>query len=274
MEYLAHSLMLIANQEATGQAEYTEYNLPKLKFSSHQLLKSSAWLSFAGISVVFATVTQAQSASAAYVSTNGSCLSVRTGPSTAYQVVDCLPNGTPLPRITGTRNGFARLSSGRYISQRWISGRYNPGHTTKPGGVGGPITLSIGSRGPAVSQVQRSLGIQATGYYGSVTASRVRDFQARNGLLADGVVGPQTRRLLLGYNRPGTRPGVGGPITLGIGSRGPAVSQVQRSLGIQATGYYGPVTASRVRDFQARNGLLADGVVGPQTRNLLFGGYR
>ncbi|QSJ18171.1 peptidoglycan-binding protein [Nostoc sp. UHCC 0702] len=272
MEYLAHSLMLIANQEATGQAEYTEYNLPKLQFSSHQLFKSSAWLAFAGISVLFATVTQAQSASAAYVSTNGSCLTVRSGPSTAYRVVDCLRNGTALPRITGTQNGFARLSPGRYVSQRWISGRYNPGHTNTSGGVGGPITLTIGSRGPAVSRVQQALGIQSTGYYGSVTASRVRDFQARNGLLADGVVGPQTRSILLGNSGSVPRPGVGGPITLTIGSRGPAVSRVQEALGIQPTGYYGSVTASRVRDFQARNGLLADGVVGPQTRNLLFRG--
>ena len=138
MEYLAHSLMLIANQEATGQAEYTEYNLPKLQFSSHQLFKSSAWLAFAGISVFFAAATQAQSASAAYVSTNGSCLSVRSGPSTAYQVVDCIPNGTQLRRIAVTRNGFAKLGPGRYVSQRWISGRYNPGHNNTHGGVGGP----------------------------------------------------------------------------------------------------------------------------------------
>ena len=120
-------------------------------------------------------------------------------------------------------------------------------------------------------EFKQLLGIQATGYYGSVTASRVRDFQARNGLLADGVVGPQTRSILLGNRGTVPRPGVGGPITLTIGSRGPAVSRVQEALGIQATGYYGSVTASRVRDFQARNGLLADGVVRPPNSKSFIG---
>ncbi|RCJ22027.1 peptidoglycan-binding protein [Nostoc minutum NIES-26] len=266
---MAYSLMVLTYEEATGQADYAEYNLPKLQFKSNRIFKSSAWLVLAGISVLSALLTQAQTASAAYVSTNGSCLHIRSGPSTAYRIVECIPNGTVLPAITETQNGFARLSSGRYVSRRWISDTYNP-RPTNPGGVGGPITLRIGSRGAAVSQVQRALGVQPTGYYGSVTASRVREFQARNNLLVDGVVGPQTRSVLLANSDSSSRPGVGGSITLRIGSRGEAVSQVQTALGIQATGYYDSFTASRVREFQARNNLLADGIVGPQTRNTLF----
>lgn len=263
MEYIAYSLMVIANQEATGQADYAEYNLPKFQV---KLLKSSAWLSLAGITVFLAALTQAQTASAAYINTNGSCLTVRTGPSINSPSVNCLPNGTQIT-TRGSVNGFYRLSQYRYVAARWVSGAYNPNPGTGTGAVGNRIILSLGFRGPAVSQVQRALGIQATGYYGSATASRVRNFQARNGLIQDGVVGPQTRNALF---RGGQQPDVGGPITLSFGSRGSTVSQLQRALGIEPTGYYGSVTASRVRDFQARNGLRADGVFGPETRNALF----
>jgi peptidoglycan hydrolase-like protein with peptidoglycan-binding domain len=38
-------------------------------------------------------------------------------------------------------------------------------------------------------------------------------------------------------------------------------------------GYYGPETASIVRQFQSDYGLVVDGEVGPQTWNALFGVY-
>lgn len=53
------------------------------------------------------------------------------------------------------------------------------------------------------------------------------------------------------------------------GSQGPAVAAVQRALGVQATGLFGPSTDRAVRAFQRRRGLLVDGIVGPQTRAAL-----
>jgi len=53
------------------------------------------------------------------------------------------------------------------------------------------------------------------------------------------------------------------------GSRGPAVVQVQRKLGLPADGVYGPQTERAVRHFQARKGLTVDGVVGAQTARAL-----
>jgi peptidoglycan hydrolase-like protein with peptidoglycan-binding domain len=56
------------------------------------------------------------------------------------------------------------------------------------------------------------------------------------------------------------------------GSRGAAVAQVQRGLGLNGTGYYGSVTRRAVMAFQRRAGIQVDGIVGPQTRAALYGG--
>jgi peptidoglycan DL-endopeptidase CwlO len=56
---------------------------------------------------------------------------------------------------------------------------------------------------------------------------------------------------------------------LRMGSRGPAVVKVQRALGIDADGIFGPQTLAAVKRFQRSHGLLVDGIVGPQTRAAL-----
>jgi hypothetical protein len=55
------------------------------------------------------------------------------------------------------------------------------------------------------------------------------------------------------------------PAMLRAGSDGAAVSALQRALGMQATGHFGPVTARAVRAFQRSHGLTVDAIVGPQT---------
>jgi peptidoglycan hydrolase-like protein with peptidoglycan-binding domain len=64
---------------------------------------------------------------------------------------------------------------------------------------------------------------------------------------------------------------------LGLGSRGRSVKRVQRALThagyrVRVTGVFDRVTRSAVRRFQRAHRLTADGVVGPKTRRLLFGG--
>jgi peptidoglycan hydrolase-like protein with peptidoglycan-binding domain len=49
------------------------------------------------------------------------------------------------------------------------------------------------------------------------------------------------------------------------GSSGSPVAALQRALGVNATGTFGPVTARAVRSFQRSHGLSVDGIVGPQT---------
>jgi hypothetical protein len=57
-------------------------------------------------------------------------------------------------------------------------------------------TLSEGSTGKAVKQLQKKLHVRVTGYYGTQTKTAVRRFQRRNGLAADGVAGPATLKKL------------------------------------------------------------------------------
>jgi peptidoglycan hydrolase-like protein with peptidoglycan-binding domain len=61
---------------------------------------------------------------------------------------------------------------------------------------GSSQTLSLGSNGPAVKELQRKLHVQPTGYYGNETRTAVKHFQKRHSLKADGIAGPATLRAL------------------------------------------------------------------------------
>jgi peptidoglycan hydrolase-like protein with peptidoglycan-binding domain len=49
------------------------------------------------------------------------------------------------------------------------------------------------------------------------------------------------------------------------GDKGARVSWVQRRVGAAPDGSYGPKTEAAVKNFQNKNGLSADGVIGPLT---------
>lgn len=53
--------------------------------------------------------------------------------------------------------------------------------------------------------------------------------------------------------------------TLKRGTRGPEVAHLQRLLGVADDGIFGPATDAAVREFQAANELLPDGIVGRMT---------
>ncbi len=146
-----------------------------------------------------------------------------------------------------------------------------------------PVNLSglpqLGSSGPEVFVIQQQLNqagfaVAADGVFGSDTDRAVRSFQSANGLVVDGVVGPATRQALAsdgGVYRPvsATRPS---GTYWQRGDQGPDVRLLQSSLN-QLGYYFGPIngvfdgpTEVAVRQFQRDNGLVADGVVGPDTR--------
>jgi peptidoglycan hydrolase-like protein with peptidoglycan-binding domain len=117
--------------------------------------------------------------------------------------------------------------------------------------------LKRGSTGSRVEKVQRWLGIEADGIFGSATVRAVKRFQRRHGLTADGVVGPATWRALHSASRSKR--------TASGGSRSSSVKTLQRLLGIPADGVFGPGTEAAVKRFQREHGLTPDGVVGPAT---------
>lgn len=74
---------------------------------------------------------------------------------------------------------------------------------------------------------------------------------------------PTTTTTTLTFSYPGT------PIKLG--SKGDAVKLVQAKVGATPDGDFGLVTERRVKDWQAKNALLADGIVGSVTWKKMFG---
>jgi N-acetylmuramoyl-L-alanine amidase len=124
-------------------------------------------------------------------------------------------------------------------------------------------------RGQDVVEVQQKVGALTDGVYGPETERRVMEFQRRNNLTVDGIVGPLTWAMFDGVaeNTPSYER------LLSLQSpmlRGEDVKQVQRALNVQVDGLYGPNTQRAVRNFQRSAGISVDGIVGPQTWNRLF----
>ena len=133
--------------------------------------------------------------------------------------------------------------------------------------------VGYGAEGDAILEMQKKL--QKLGYlttepdgkYGSDTVNAVKRFQTRNGLIADGYYGYDTRQLL--------NSGEAESNALIIGMSGSDVTAVQTRLVelnymVSATGYYGSGTSAAVARFQKRNGLESDGKVGRLTMNALL----
>lgn len=84
--------------------------------------------------------------------------------------------------------------------------------------------------------------------------------QYRRGLAVDGIFGTNTYNACINV-----RKGAEGNITYLI-----QAMLICHSFDIDADGIFGPATESAVREFQSRNGLSVDGIVGKNTFNKLF----
>ncbi|WP_106745985.1 peptidoglycan-binding domain-containing protein [Yoonia maritima] len=115
--------------------------------------------------------------------------------------------------------------------------------------------LKRGLKGAPVKRLQAKLGVTADGDFGPGTEKALKEWQAANGLAADGIAGPDTFAAI----------GLPELILLRKGSRGAQVKKLQEGLGIDADGIFGAGTAKSVAEFQAKNGLAADGMAGPAT---------
>ena len=138
--------------------------------------------------------------------------------------------------------------------------------------LGALPTVRSGSRNRYVRYLQWLLvgeGYQLNpdGIFGNATLRAVRQFQADNGLTADGIVGRNTWAALTTRSSPL-------PL-LRRGSRGRYVRYLQRKLLAKLypvgtpDGIFGANTERAVKAFQTENGLTPDGLVGSRTWALL-----
>jgi len=160
-----------------------------------------------------------------------------------------------------------------------------------------PVTVypHLGSTGDAVKLIQTALNLWAKyagfgalivdGDFGGKTYAAVIAFQKKEGLAADGIVGPLTAAALA--KKPPVavlppappRPVVpsGNPL-LKYGMVSQQVAAMQYYLrnsglrgvrGIDADGDFGPQTLTAVKNFQVHAGLAVDGIYGPSTARQL-----
>lgn len=103
--------------------------------------------------------------------------------------------------------------------------------------------------------------IEGWGIASALRAHDWRAFAARyNG---SGQVDEYARRMEAAYRRHSG--GARSAVVLRVGDRGAAVVELQRALGVEDDGAFGPETHRAVMRFQERSGLAVDGVVGHLT---------
>lgn len=124
------------------------------------------------------------------------------------------------------------------------------------------LVLRAGSRGLAVTALQRALRVKPDGVFGASTAMAVAAAQTRGSLRGTGVVDPATwvvierqAHPLMGYR----------DTTVRRFSTGPAVLVLEKALKMPADTFFGPATQSAVTAAQAKAGLAQTGIVDSPT---------
>lgn len=138
--------------------------------------------------------------------------------------------------------------------------------------------LVKGMAGIDVVNLQNKLNLHGyslkpDGDFGNLTEAAVKDFQKRNGLSIDGIVGPQTKGAL---NRIFvSKPAYPGRLIRQGESNTTINKQIQTALNtkgarLKVDGIFGGLTKQAVINFQRVAGLVSDGIVGPATWPKLF----
>ena len=170
----------------------------------------------------------------------------------------CVQYGLSSSQIFGHRDFDATECPGDVLYARLPQLRADVGARVRGRSWPTVRRADTGERVRTVQYLLRNAGqsVGVDGDFGPATETAVRAFQSGRGLGVDGVVGPNTWEKLA--------------VTLRSGLTGEAVKGLQsqlntRNYGLTLDGVFGSRTDSAVRDFQSRNGLGADGVVGPNT---------
>jgi peptidoglycan hydrolase-like protein with peptidoglycan-binding domain len=141
-----------------------------------------------------------------------------------------------------------------------------------------PLVLRPGDSGVAVADVQNYLAVlgyfegESSLLFGPATEDAVRRFQADNGQVVDGIVGPATlEQILINIGPPSLIP----RDNLRLNDAGTQVLELQRRLADLGwftgaeTGFFGPETEAAVVAFQEARGIRTDGIVGQETADAL-----
>jgi peptidoglycan hydrolase-like protein with peptidoglycan-binding domain len=138
--------------------------------------------------------------------------------------------------------------------------------------------LQLGSRGPAVSQLQQRLQRLGyfegpiTGYFGPKTQQALARSQKSSQLRNNTIVPAKTRQANLNTVSTG-----GEYPVLSQGSTGATVTRLQQRLQqlgyfqSKPTGNFGPITRDAIIAFQRNSGITANGIANQQTWNALVG---
>jgi uncharacterized protein YraI len=211
-------------------------------------------------------------------------VNIRSGPSTGFRALNTLRVGTPVTLTGRYSQGWAELADGSWVAGNLISGSAiafgGSGSFIQPGVVqtayiATPLGYNLnlrsgpGTQFPAVNTLSRGTQITLTGRLVNGWAELTNGSWAAANWLQVGQVVTQP-----------TLPTPQPPIVsvLQLGSRGSQVLEVERRLlqlgyftsNFVPDTYFGTDTQQAVRNFQQLNRLPIDGIVGPQTRNVLF----
>lgn len=144
--------------------------------------------------------------------------------------------------------------------------------------------LKKGDTGTQVGRLQSFLnwygdyGLAVDEDYGSLTESAVEDFQAAEGLTADGKFGKKSLAKAESLSKPATKKTYSGKLPtlplrgyLRVGDTGTQVGRLQEFLnwygnyGLKVDKDFGPLTEIAVEDFQKNEGLVVDGDFGKKS---------
>ena len=167
----------------------------------------------------------------------------------------------------------------RIRSRNMIKSFINPGVYTDTNITPVPVALTKGARGSKVTQIQKHLyeigyTIEIDGWFGNETETLLKDYQTKNAMHATGIADTVTIGALQeDANAMGVAKSkfISGSY-LRRGNVGFMVTELQRALNskdtrlkLPITGNFDLTTLQAVKAFQTKNGLEADGVVGPKT---------
>lgn len=174
------------------------------------------------------------------------------------------------PALAGTYKSNWKIKDGSGNVFALASGPFFVQIVVKRGGVVVWHTYKQGDSAPEVTAIQYLLrqhgysNLSVDGSFSDETRAKVKNFQNKNDIEEeDGAVGPKTWEVLV--------------VTVSRGSSGDAVRAAQYLLQkkygftLEVDGAFGPITAQAVKDFQTKQGLTPDGVVGPLTWQKLIG---